>query len=227
MTSSAPPSSQEFQSRVEWQTSGLAGTGGLTNINSKADVGATSVSSHPSSPAPADQVEFDSLNPGVSAFGQGPEARPVAPTPGPDDEVTFSYDVEKPQSETKPIRRRRNSFDIQFFEIPPDADGQIKRSYLVDATIYINVVHPDFQDRMTYTRLGQPRVTDRLGAYIAATVSTHYKDQFYAKYGHLPERRDLLFDEQVDFIFRLESALREHLPALEKELARQKKQNGA
>jgi hypothetical protein len=40
----------------------------------------------------------------------------------------------------------------------------------------------------------------------------------------MPDRRDLLFDEQVDFIFRLESALREHLPELERELARQKKQ---
>ena len=32
----------------------------------------------------------------------------------------------------------------------------------------------------------------------------------------MPERRDLLFDEQVDFIFRLEAAQRNHLPALEK-----------
>lgn len=141
--------------------------------------------------------------------------------------MKFSYDVEKGQSnESKPVRRRRNAFDIQFFEIPPDAEGQVKRSYLIDATIYINVAHPDFQERMVYTRLGQPKVTERLGAYIAATVSIHYKDQFYAKYGYMPERRDLLFDEQVDFIFRLESALREYLPELEKELARQKQQNG-
>jgi len=143
-----------------------------------------------------------------------------APLLSPDDNVKFSYDVENP----KPVRRRRNSFDIQFVDIPPDAHGQIKRSYMIDATIYINVAHSDFQDRMIHTRLGQPKVTDRLGAYIAATVSIHYKDQFYAQYGYAPERRELLFDEQVDFIFRLEAALREHLPALERELARQKKQ---
>ena len=116
---------------------------------------------------------------------------------------------------------RRRGLDIQFFEIPPDAEGQIKRSYLVEHTIYLNVAHPDFQERMVYTRQGQPRVTDRLSSYIAATVSIHYKDQFYTEYGHVPDDYASLFDDQVDFIFRLESALREHLPAIERELARQ------
>jgi hypothetical protein len=151
------------------------------------------------------------------------KSRPVGVSPATDDELEFSYEVEK-TPKTVQTTRRRHTFDIQFLDIPPDADGQIKRSYLVESTIYINVAHPDFQERMIYTRLGQPRVTDRLGAYIAATISIHYKDQFYTRYGYIPDRRDLLFDEQVDFIFRLESALREHLPALERELARQKKQ---
>jgi hypothetical protein len=205
-------SSQEFQSSVEWQISG----------ENKADVTTGLPLSTP--PTSTHQADAGLPGPGQANLGQSAETRPIAPTPGPEDEIKFSYAVEKPQSPTRPVRRRRHSFDIQFFEIPPDAEGQVRRSYLVDATIYINVAHPDFQERMAYTRLGQPRVTDRLGAYIAATVSIHYKDQFYAKYGYVPERRDLLFDEQVDFIFRLEAALREHLPALERELARQKKQ---
>lgn len=203
----------EFQQRVDWQAPGFG------------NAGAPAASGF--SPAGAGVESAGSGDFGEGNAGYPPESRPVAPTPGPDDEVKFSYDVEKGQSnESKPVRRRRNAFDIQFFEIPPDAEGQVKRSYLIDATIYINVAHPDFQERMVYTRLGQPKVTERLGAYIAATVSIHYKDQFYAKYGYMPERRDLLFDEQVDFIFRLESALREYLPELEKELARQKQQNG-
>jgi hypothetical protein len=208
--SGEPPSFlQKFQSGVEWQ--------------SPNNVGAANGSSLSALSTQIEQMGFGGVGAEEIGFGENVEGRPIAPTPGPDDKIKFSYDTEKPKSEPKPVRQRRNSFDIQFYEIPPDADGQVKRSYLIDATIYINVAHPDFQERMTYTRLGQPRVTDRLGSYIAATVSIHYKDQFYAKYGYQPERRDLLFDEQVDFIFRLESALREHLPALEKELARQKK----
>jgi hypothetical protein len=174
--------------------------------------------------APPELAEADGTAPQGNESAQNIVHRPTAPVPGPDDAVEFRYDDEKVQKPGKPVRRRR-SFDIQFYDIPPDAEGQVKRSYLVDATIYINVGHPDFQDRMIYTRQGQPKVTDRLGAYIAATVSIHYKDQFYAKYGYMPDRRDLLFDEQVDFIFRLEAALREHLPALERELAEQKRQN--
>jgi hypothetical protein len=225
VTDFPPASPSEFQSRVEWQNPALN--------NAEAAIGSDSIASS----ALAEQAGFGGLGADGAEFGEAgteetgfnafPETRPIAPTPGPDDEVKFSYDVETPKNAPKPPRRRRNSFDIQFYDIPPDADGQVRRSYLIDATIYINVAHPDFQERMIYTRLGQPKVTDRLGAYIAATVSIHYKDQFYAKYGYMPERRDLLFDEQVDFIFRLESALREHLPPLEKELARQTRQENA
>jgi hypothetical protein len=140
------------------------------------------------------------------------------------DELKFRYQTESDQYRPKPAPQRRSGFDIQFFDILPDAEGQVKRSYLVGSTIYINVAHPDFQERMAFTRQGRPRVTDRLSAYIAATVSIHYKDQFYVQYGQAPDRREILFDEQVDFMFRLEAALREHLPVLERELARQSRQ---
>ena len=202
-----PASAPEFQSGTTWQFGGEGGAG----------------SEGAASEGTAHWPETGGLGSSGTNFNESPETRPVAPTPGPDDDVNFSYDVEVAQMRPPPARRRQ-SFDIQFYDIPPDADGQVKRSYLVDATIYINVAHPDFQDRMTYTRQGQPKVSERLGAYIAAIISIHYKDQFYAKYGSMPERRDLLFEEQVDFIFRLESALREYLPELEKELARQKQQ---
>ena len=179
--------------------------------------GSPLTASHPEGlpPAPTDQSG--------SRLDEEADPQAASPVPGPNDEVQFSYESEQAQNDQPPQpKRRRATFDIQFFDIPADAEGQIKRSYLVESTIYINVAHPDFQERMVYNRQGQPKVTDRLGAYIAATVSIHYKDQFYARYGYMPERRDLLFDEQVDFIFRLEAALREHLPALEKELAQQK-----
>jgi hypothetical protein len=114
-------------------------------------------------------------------------------------------------------RRKRSGFDIKFSSLPPDLEGVLKRSQLVDGTIYINTSHPDFHARMSYTRQGTPRFGDRLGAYLAATVSIHYKDQFYLRYGKQPERRDQMFDEQVEFMCRLEAALRPHLPTLEVE----------
>lgn len=114
-------------------------------------------------------------------------------------------------------RRKRAGFDIKFANLPPDTEGVLRRSKLVDGAIYINTAHPDFKERMSATRQGGPRFTDRLGAYLAATVSIHYKDQFYERYGRQPHRRDQMFDEQVEFMCRLESALRPHLPVLQQE----------
>jgi hypothetical protein len=88
---------------------------------------------------------------------------------------------------------------------------------LVDGAIHINIAHPDFKERIAHTRQGRPRFNDRLGAYLAATVSIHYKDQFYLRYGRQPERRDQMFDEQVEFQCRLEAALRPHLTTLQQE----------
>ena len=196
---SAPPEIQ--QAGMPWP----AGTN-FEAVGSEAIAGATS----PSDVRPTAAHSYEATAPNN-----------ISPIPAPDgDDVSVSYEAQsQAPSQT---RRRRRGFAIQFFDIPADAEGQVRRSYLVDSTIYINVAHPDFQERMTYNRQGQPKVTDRLSAYIAATVSIHYKDQFYAQYGHIPDRRDLLFDEQVDFMFRLEGALREHLPALERELAQRK-----
>jgi len=114
-------------------------------------------------------------------------------------------------------QRKRSGFDIRFGEYLPTLNGQLRRSWLLDGAIYINTGHPDFKDRLIYNRQGRARFNDRLGAYLAATVSIHYKDQFYARYGRQPERRDQMFDEQVAFQCRLESALRPHLATLQQE----------
>jgi hypothetical protein len=114
-------------------------------------------------------------------------------------------------------QRKRAGFDIKFGNFPPDADGKLRRSRLVDGIIYINTAHTDFHERMAQTRQGKPKFTDRLGAYLAATVSIHYKDQFYLRYGRQPDRRDQMFDEQVEFMCRLETAMRPRLPLLQQE----------
>ena len=49
---------------------------------------------------------------------------------------------------------------------------------------------------------------------VAAIITLYYKDQFYDRYDAAPNRRDLLLGEQLDFTFRLESAIRKQLPKL-------------
>lgn len=120
-------------------------------------------------------------------------------------------------NENQGSQRKRSGFDIRFGEYAPTINGQLRRSWLLDGAIYINTAHPDFKARLIYNRQGRAKFSDRLGAYLAATVSIHYKDQFYARYGRQPERRDQMFDEQVAFQCRLESALRPHLATLQEE----------
>lgn len=103
-------------------------------------------------------------------------------------------------------RRKRSGFDIQFMSLPADSEGRVRRSLLLEGTIVINTEHPDFKERVSHTRRGRPKVNARLCAYLAAVISAHYKDQFYLQQHRQPERAQL-FEDQVEFICRFESAL--------------------
>ncbi len=122
----------------------------------------------------------------------------------------------------EPDQPQELNLNIKFIDFPSTGQEQPKRSYLAGQTITINLAHPDFKERLAYTRQGQPKISDRLGAYVAALITRHYKDQFYHTGGTAPDHREALFDEQLDFTFRLESAIRKQLPALERALLRQK-----
>jgi hypothetical protein len=150
--------------------------------------------------------------------GEGGDTGPDPNMPGGrEGTATEGQQVQDDPSQSEGARRRRTGFDIKFSSFPPDSEGHFKRSLLIDGTIFINTGHPDFRDRMAETRTGQPKFTDRIGAYLAATVSIHYKDQFYLRYRKEPDRREQMFDEMVEFMCRLESALRPYLPLLQQE----------
>lgn len=115
-------------------------------------------------------------------------------------------------------KRKRSGFDIQFMSLPPDSEGRVRRSLLLEGTLVINTEHPDFQERIKHTRHGRPKVTPRLCAYLAAVISAHYKDQFYLQQHRQPDRAQL-FEDQVDFICRFESALLTHRAEIEQTMA--------
>jgi hypothetical protein len=123
--------------------------------------------------------------------------------------------------------RCKSGFDIKFMHLPPDSEGRVRRSRLLEGTIIINVGHEDFRSRLDHSRQGQARVTERLINYLAGVVSIHYKDQYYEKYHNQPDRRDQLFDEQVDFICRLETALIPQMGQLQARMDEDLEQGGA
>jgi hypothetical protein len=150
--------------------------------------------------------------------GEGRDAGPKPETPGLlNGQSEGGQQIADDLTQQQGSERKRSGFDIRFGNYAADINGMLKRSMLVDGAIHINIAHPDFKERITCTRQGRPRFNDRLGAYLAATVSIHYKDQFYLRYGRQPERRDQMFDEQVEFQCRLEAALRPHLATLQQD----------
>lgn len=110
-------------------------------------------------------------------------------------------------SEHTGTRRKTSGIIMKFLNIPPDSEGTILRSQFNNGIISVNMEHPDFRGRIERTQKGILRVTNRLISYVAAVISIHYKDQYYEKYHNQPDARTELFDEQVDFIFKLESTL--------------------
>ncbi len=110
-------------------------------------------------------------------------------------------------SEHTGTRRKTSGIVMKFVNVPPDAEGKILRSQFNNGIISVNMEHPDFRGRIERTRKGELRVTNRLISYVAAVISIHYKDQYYEKYRNQPDVRTELFDEQVDFIFKLEDTL--------------------
>jgi len=104
-------------------------------------------------------------------------------------------------------KRRKTGFSIEFVRWPATEGGTPIRSNLIDGTIMINSLHPQFEERVKTTRPGRMKMTDRLISYIAGTVSIHYKDAFYEKYRRQPDKRTQLFDDQLEFICRMEVAL--------------------
>ncbi|MCB0225365.1 MAG: ATP-binding protein [Anaerolineae bacterium] len=100
--------------------------------------------------------------------------------------------------------------DIRLVTEFPPTVGVENRAYLVDNTIYINIEHPDFQERLAYTRQRIPKITDRLTAYLAGLISIYYPAQ--------PVEVTAGLEAQVDTIIKLESVLHQQQAELGKAL---------
>lgn len=72
----------------------------------------------------------------------------------------------------RPDAPHADPVEIAFVE-EPGMETAVTRTRQQENVIYINMAHPDFQARIRYTRQGQPRITDRLNAYLAAVLAVH------------------------------------------------------
>lgn len=104
------------------------------------------------------------------------------------------------------VDRQKSGIRIEFSTLPSD-----DRSHYGDGVITIFTSHKDFQDRKTFTskaELGQMKITARLANYLAAVISSEYKEVFYQKKKLEPPRK-IVLSEQIDFIFQFEEKMKD------------------
>lgn len=106
-------------------------------------------------------------------------------------------------------RRKRSGFDIKFVEGDPDEKGDtgvLVRSQLVGGMIRIWCEHPDFVDRLSWSRTKEKIITQRLVTYIAGEITVHYKDQMQSRYGQA-EYNIEMFRDLIDWMYKFEQAI--------------------
>jgi hypothetical protein len=102
--------------------------------------------------------------------------------------------------------RKKSGFNIQFVDGDPIIDedtNKMKRSQLVGGSIRIFRKHPDFEDRVKYSRTKEPKISQRLITYLAGEITVHYKDKLQTREGQA-EYNIRMFEDLVGFIYQFE-----------------------
>lgn len=122
---------------------------------------------------------------------------------GPSNEETFADTLYTSK------QRKKSGFDIKFVEGDPDVIGDtgvLVRSQLIGGMIRIWCEHPDFVDRLSWSRTKEKIITQRLVTYIAGEVTVHYKDQIQSRYGQ-PEYNVDMFRDLMDWMYKFEQGI--------------------
>lgn len=146
--------------------------------------------------------------------GSGPSGKTGSDTSGGEDEGDFasSKEADNPFEDTgfKGGKKKKSGFDIKFVngEIVDAETNKPVRSQLIGGTIRIFREHPDFQERVDYSRTKEPKISQRLITYLAGEITVHYKDKLQTRHGQ-PEYNKRLFENLVEFIYQFESLVKD------------------
>ena len=127
---------------------------------------------------------------------------------GPGGTIIRGNEDQKGKKQGIKVERQKQGIRIEFSTLPsPD------RSHYGDGEIIIFTSHPDFESRKGLTQqaeLGSMKITARLANYLAAVISSEFKEIFYKQKRLEPDRKAVL-KEQIDFIFRFEERMKEFI----------------
>ncbi|MCA9956749.1 MAG: hypothetical protein KC434_18595, partial [Anaerolineales bacterium] len=112
-------------------------------------------------------------------------------------ENTFAQFEQTVQQALKAAASETSPFDVTFGE----KKDEVRRVWWENGRLTINTSHPDFQARLRTSRLGNPRPSDRMNAYLAGVLSVYGT----AELADVEERAA----KQIDLMLTLEAELRE------------------
>merc|ERR1711879_966369 len=130
----------------------------------------------------------------------------------------------KAKRETKinKLRKVKGRFQMIFVKELKDSEGEVQRGVLIGDDMFVNINHPDFQERMKYGGQGAKlQITQRLNNYIANVSAASYKEAVISRSNGIQaysEDPNVFFTELMDLSFSIERALRKYLPAIQKEV---------
>jgi hypothetical protein len=123
-----------------------------------------------------------------------------------DDGVEYEPAHPKPR-EKRPSKHKEGIYAVRMYR---SKDPKSKRSFLSEGTIFINVLHPAFSERLSLDRRSSVNVSlgPRLASYLSNELAQYYRQDFYDKF-HLPvpQERSKLYEELLDSSTVLEKRL--------------------
>lgn len=174
-------------------------------------------------PEGEENVADEGENPPPAADGEQPP-QPVDPN---NPEQLQEPPKKKKKRETKigKLRKVKGRFQMVFVKELKDAEDEVQRGVLIGDDMFVNITHPDFQERMKVGSQGAKlQITQRLNSYIANVSATSYKQAIVHRtqegLNAYNEDPDVLLSELMDLGFSIERQLRKYLPAIQNEVTR-------
>ncbi len=127
-------------------------------------------------PAPGDTAEPDAAPPSEPVTDEGGiKYEPLVRADGAEAEARRRRRAERARARRAQRVRDSGGLDVRFVKSPA-GDEDIKRSFRVDRTVYLNTAHPQFCSRLRRDRTGKLTMGPRIEAYLANELALYFRE---------------------------------------------------
>eukprot|EP00299_Pterocystis_sp_00344_P018295 c9137_g1_i3.p1 GENE.c9137_g1_i3~~c9137_g1_i3.p1 ORF type:complete len:523 (+),score=145.29 c9137_g1_i3:211-1569(+) len=142
------------------------------------------------------------------------QAKPAVESSTSSSESESSSESDKKEPETKPKKEETPPTNvIHFVNSITDPQGSALRAIVVGDSIHINMSHPDFVSRTSFSREGKPVFTERLCSYLSYVVGAMHMNHLVKRFSDEQGVKSAI-DGMLDTTAGLELRLRKQIKDL-------------